>query len=71
VSICAHDLALPHCGDATNKSPDSDGSLAELEKKEIIKVMKQFNGHRSKVSQYLGINRKTLREKIRKYNIDL
>ena len=70
-SICAHDLSLPHCGDAANKSPDSDGSLAELEKKEIIKVMKQFNGHRSKVSQYLGINRKTLREKIRKYNIDL
>lgn len=47
-----------------------EGFLAELERKEIAKVLKRFNGHRSKTAKYLGINRKTLREKIRKYGIE-
>ncbi|MCE5250124.1 sigma-54 dependent transcriptional regulator [bacterium] len=48
-----------------------DGSLAELEKNEITKTLRQFDGHKSKAADYLGINRKTLREKIRKYGLDL
>ncbi len=48
-----------------------EGSIARSEKNEICKALKIFNGHRSKMAEYLGINRKTLREKIRKYNIDL
>jgi DNA-binding NtrC family response regulator len=48
----------------------SEGSrLAEMEKKKISTVLKQFNGHKTKAAEYLGINRKTLREKIRKYKI--
>lgn len=47
-----------------------NGSLAEMEKIEIVKVLKQFNGHKSKTAEYLGINRKTLREKMRKYEIE-
>ena len=50
---------------------EGDGSLAQSEKKEIIRALRQFEGHRAKAADYLGINRKTLREKIRKYGIDL
>jgi DNA-binding NtrC family response regulator len=49
--------------------PES-GSLSEMEKKEITKVLDRFNGHKAKAADYLGINRKTLREKMRKYGIE-
>jgi len=52
-----------------NKILKEESTLAELEKKEIIKVLKQFNGNKTKTAEYLGINRKTLREKILKYGI--
>ena len=48
-----------------------EGSLAQSEKKEIIRALKQFDGHRAKTAEFLGINRKTLREKIRKYSIEI
>lgn len=45
------------------------GRLVEMEKEEIVRALKQFNGHKNKTAEYLGMNRKTLREKIRKYRI--
>jgi len=48
-----------------------EGALAQTEKKEIIRALRQFDGHRAKAAEYLGINRKTLREKIRKYGIEI
>ena len=45
------------------------GSLAELEKREILRVLKDCKGKRSRAAECLDINRKTLREKIRKYGI--
>ena len=36
---------------------------------EIVKALKHFNGHKTKAAEYLGINRKTLREKLRRYGI--
>lgn len=47
------------------------GSLAEREKEEITNTLRQFGGHKAKAAEYLGINRKTLREKIRKYRIEV
>ena len=47
------------------------GSLAELEREKIIKVLNQFDGHKTKAAEYLGINRKTLRQKIRKHRIHI
>ena len=47
-----------------------DGTLAGLEKQEILKVLRQFDGHREKAARHLGINRKTLREKINRYGLD-
>jgi len=46
------------------------GALAETEKREIVQALERFGGHRSKTAEYLGINRKTLREKMRRYGID-
>jgi len=70
-NINTYDLSLVHFEETESDSITNNGSLADIEKKEIIKVLKQFNGHRSKASRYLGINRKTLREKIKRYNINL
>jgi DNA-binding NtrC family response regulator len=59
----------------TEKSADSDsssligGRLARLEQKEILLALEQFHGNKSKAADYLGINRKTLREKMQKYRL--
>ncbi|MHC4294237.1 MAG: sigma-54-dependent transcriptional regulator [Planctomycetota bacterium] len=49
--------------------PTETGRLDQVEREEIAKALKQFNGHRGNTAKYLGINRKTLREKIQKYRI--
>lgn len=53
------------------RSSLTKGSLAEREKEEITNTLRQFGGHKAKAAEYLGINRKTLREKIRKYGIEV
>jgi DNA-binding NtrC family response regulator len=45
------------------------GSLARLEQNEILNAIEQFQGNKTKAAEYLGINRKTLREKMQKYGI--
>ncbi|MDY6974297.1 MAG: sigma-54 dependent transcriptional regulator, partial [Thermodesulfobacteriota bacterium] len=50
-------------------SQSNEGSLSKAEEREIRKALKKFDGQRSKTAEYLGINRKTLREKIQKYGI--
>jgi len=52
-------------------TPLAKGSLVEREKEEITNTLRQFGGHKAKTAEYLGINRKTLREKIRKYGIEV
>ncbi len=46
------------------------GSLARLEQSEIIKALEQFQGNKTRTAEYLGINRKTLREKMSRYGIE-
>lgn len=59
-------------GDSTGESKEfKEGTLAQSEKKEIVRALEQFDGHRAKTAEYLGINRKTLREKIRRYGIEI
>jgi len=50
--------------------PIEGGSLARLEQNEIIKALEQFQGNKTRTAEYLGINRKTLREKMSKYGIE-
>ncbi len=55
--------------DASGASPE-EGQLARIEQTEILKALQQFGGNRTKAAEYLGINRKTLREKLRKYHLE-
>ncbi len=54
---------------AAARPQPSNNSLAEAERNEIIRVLIEHNGNRGRSAQRLGINRKTLREKINKYGI--
>jgi two-component system, NtrC family, response regulator HydG len=53
----------------TGAEPMTGGSLARLEQNEILNALDQFRGNKTKAAEYLGINRKTLREKIQKYDL--
>ena len=64
------DLLYYGLGHAGALEPPAGGRLAEVEKREIADALRQFNGHKGKAAEYLGINRKTLREKIAKYQIE-
>ncbi len=45
-------------------------SMREVEKDLIIKTLEQTNGNKTKAAEVLGINRKTLQNKIREYGIE-
>jgi DNA-binding NtrC family response regulator len=44
--------------------------LEEMERLHIGRVLRQLGGRRSETAEALGIDRKTLRQKIRKYQLD-
>ncbi len=44
-------------------------SLNEMEKRHILRVLKKTNGNRSEAARLLGIDRKTLRQKLKKWGI--
>jgi len=48
---------------------DSNGTLEELEKEHIERVVKQVNYNKSQAARILGIARKTLREKMHRYGL--
>jgi DNA-binding NtrC family response regulator len=56
-------------GDSSGSGRPAGGSLARLERNEILSVLNQFHGNKTKAAEYLGINRKTLREKMQKYGL--
>jgi two-component system, NtrC family, response regulator HydG len=45
------------------------GHLAEVERREIVQALERFHWQMAKAAEFLGINRKTLREKIKKYGL--
>jgi transcriptional regulator with PAS, ATPase and Fis domain len=54
--------------------PESDTDkprrLVDVEKEHIARTLKMFGGHKGKTAKWLGIDRKTLRYKLRRYDID-
>ncbi|TKJ31427.1 sigma-54-dependent Fis family transcriptional regulator [bacterium (candidate division B38) B3_B38] len=54
------------------KEPDPVGlkTLSEMEKEHIIRTLHILQGNKSKTAERLGIDRKTLRAKMKKYGID-
>ena len=45
-------------------------SLEALEKEHILRVLKETKGHRGQTASLLGIDRKTLYQKIKKYGLN-
>ncbi len=69
-SIGPQDILLNQQSSIAAAQPQpTNNSLAEAERNEIVRVLIEHNGNRSRSAQRLGINRKTLREKIHKYGI--
>jgi two-component system, NtrC family, response regulator HydG len=55
--------------DSSGTGLPEGGSLARLEQAEILNALEQFQGNKTRAAEYLGINRKTLREKMQKYGL--
>ncbi len=49
---------------------EEDLPLEEIEKRYILRVLRRCEGNKSKASKILGIDRKTLREKLRRWGLD-
>ncbi len=64
----AEDLSLP--SPAIIPELGTNPSLEEMEKTYILRVLKEAGGNQSKASQLLGIDRKTLYLKLKKYGIN-
>ena len=43
------------------------GRLARVERQEVFRAIERFHGNHTKAAEFLGINRKTLREKLQRY----
>ena len=73
------DVLLPRCfpwfvGQRQMKTLASNNkvyNLEELEKRHIKRVLSETRGHRSQAAHLLGIDRKTLYQKIKKYGLDI
>ena len=65
--IEADDLSVPAARAAVEKG--AAGSLEEMERDYIMRVLREFHGNQSKASQVLGIDRKTLYLKLKKYGL--
>ncbi|GAI58820.1 unnamed protein product, partial [marine sediment metagenome] len=44
--------------------------LIDVEREHIVKTLKMFNGHKGRTAESLGIDRKTLRLKLRAYGME-
>ncbi len=64
----AEDLSVP--SSATVEELGTNPSLEEMEKTFILRVLKEAGNNQSKASQLLGIDRKTLYLKLKKYGIN-
>ena len=62
---------LAFAGTVLSSAAASDGSsLKDLERDHILLTLQRCGGHKSETAQALGIDRKTLREKLKRYNIE-
>jgi two-component system, NtrC family, response regulator HydG len=55
---------------ATAAESAAGTSLKDLERDHIIQTLQRFDGHKSETARALGIDRKTLREKLKRYDLE-
>jgi len=60
----------PFAGDPVESAAEQHWTLDQLEERYIREVLRQTRANYSRAAEILGINRKTLLEKRRKYGID-
>jgi len=78
VVLAENDVVKPsdllYYGLTVERSLRSDVSeaqrLIDVEREHITKTLKMFDGHKGKTAESLGIDRKTLRSKLRRYGIE-
>ena len=70
-AIGREDLAVPDASAAAVAAAEkpATGSLEEIERDHILRVLREAGGNQSRASQLLGIDRKTLYLKLRKYGL--
>ncbi|MFO7891843.1 MAG: sigma-54 dependent transcriptional regulator [bacterium] len=61
---------LSYYGLGIQEDTKRDYSLDEVEKQYINRTLNRYNGHKKRTAEVLGIDRKTLRLKIRKYGLE-
>jgi len=66
-TVHSHDLSIPLPLSVTDKGRHV--SLEHMEKEHILSVLRETRGNQSKASQLLGIDRKTLYLKLKKYGV--
>jgi DNA-binding NtrC family response regulator len=54
----------------TSRTDAAAVSLKDLERNHILHTLQRCDGHKSEAARTLGIDRKTLREKLKRYNIE-
>jgi two-component system response regulator AtoC len=59
----------PPAGGEMEREALGDLSLEQMEKAHISRVLRRFEGNKSKAARVLGISRATLREKIKRYHL--
>jgi len=67
--IESSDLSYYAFNVGTELDASKETALADMEKAHIEKTLKIYNGHKMKAAEALGIDRKTLRLKIKRYGI--
>ncbi|MFW6127471.1 MAG: sigma-54-dependent transcriptional regulator [Thermodesulfobacteriota bacterium] len=61
---------LAYAGLFSVPAPESTSlDLKDLEREHILRTLQKFGGHKSDTAKALGIDRKTLREKLKRYDI--
>ena len=56
--------------DSLETGSSKNKRLVDVEKEHIMKTLRMFDGHKGKTAEVLGIDRKTLRMKLRTYGIE-
>jgi two-component system response regulator HydG len=54
----------------TSRTDAAAVSLKDLERNHILYTLQHCDGHKSEAARALGIDRKTLREKLKRYNLE-
>jgi len=64
------DLSLPGRPDSQLAGPESFSTLAEVEREHILRVYRHTGGNKTQTADMLGINRLTLRRKLKEFDLE-